>query len=61
MSTQPTSAKPPHEGPTNDEPEVTQEESIPSDGKDEEGEKLMEDLGRERGGPGTVAPENGRS
>jgi hypothetical protein len=33
---------------TPDEPEVTQEESIPSDGKDHEGEKLMEQLGRER-------------
>ena len=31
-----------------DEPEITQEESIPSDGKDEVGEKMMEDLGRER-------------
>lgn len=34
--------------PGNDEPEITQEESIPSDGKDEKGEKMMEDLGRER-------------
>jgi hypothetical protein len=31
-----------------DEPEITQEESIPSEGKDHEGEKLMEQLGRER-------------
>ena len=29
----------------NDEPELTQEESIPSDGKDHEGEQLMEQLG----------------
>lgn len=33
---------------TNEEPELTQEESIPSDGKDDEGEQLMEQLGRER-------------
>ncbi|MDM0115312.1 hypothetical protein QTI66_24395 [Variovorax sp. J22R133] len=31
-----------------EEPEITQEESIPSDGKDEEGEKMMEKLGQER-------------
>lgn len=35
---------------TPDEPEITQEEAIPSDGKDHEGEKLMEQLGRERRG-----------
>jgi hypothetical protein len=33
---------------TSEEPEITQEESVPSDGKDHEGEKLMEQLGRER-------------
>jgi len=32
----------------NEEPEITQEESIPSDGKDEVGEKMMEELGREK-------------
>lgn len=31
-----------------DEPEITQEESVPSDGKDEVGEKMMEDLGRDK-------------
>ena len=31
-----------------EEPEITQEESIPSDGKDEVGEKMMEELGREK-------------
>ena len=30
-----------------EEPEITQEESVPSDGKDEVGEKMMEDLGRD--------------
>jgi hypothetical protein len=42
-------SKTPVTPPSNDEPEITQEESIPSDGKDEKGEKMMEDLGRERG------------
>ncbi len=32
---------------SNEEPEITQEESVPSDGKDEVGEKMMEDLGRD--------------
>ncbi|RDI26016.1 MULTISPECIES: hypothetical protein [Pseudacidovorax] len=31
-----------------DEPEVTQEESVPLDGKDPVGEKMMEKLGDER-------------
>jgi len=35
-------------GASKEEPEITQEESIPSDGKDREGEKMMEELGRER-------------
>lgn len=37
-----------------EEPEITQEESVPSDGKDELGEKMMEDLGRDKaqGGKG---------
>ena len=38
----------PPDGPVKEEPEVTQEESIPSDGKDEVGEELMEELGREK-------------
>ncbi|MEO7243219.1 MAG: hypothetical protein ABIW85_09940 [Variovorax sp.] len=28
----------------NEEPEITQEESVPSDGKDEEGEKMMREV-----------------
>ncbi|MDL9997895.1 hypothetical protein QTI24_04720 [Variovorax sp. J22P240] len=32
----------------NEEPEIAFEESIPSDGKDEVGEKMMEDLGRDK-------------
>jgi hypothetical protein len=31
-----------------DEPELGAEEAVPSDGKDEEGEKMMEEMGRER-------------
>jgi hypothetical protein len=30
-----------------DEPEMTDEESVPSDGKDEAGEQMIEDLGRD--------------
>ena len=30
-----------------EEPEITQEESVPLDGKDEVGEKMMEELGRD--------------
>jgi len=40
-----------------DEPEPTSEESVPSDGKDIEGEKMMEELGRKREdkAPGSAA------
>lgn len=34
--------------PSKEEPELRLEPSIPSDGKDEDGERLMEQLGRER-------------
>jgi len=33
---------------TQDEPELANEESVPTDGKDPVGEKLMEQLGAER-------------
>ena len=33
---------------TNEEPELGAEESVPLDGTDPVGEKMMEDLGRER-------------
>jgi hypothetical protein len=33
---------------THEEPEVTQEESVPSDGPDTEGERLMEDVGNSK-------------
>ncbi|MDM0103521.1 hypothetical protein QTH97_01150 [Variovorax sp. J22R24] len=32
----------------NEEPEIAFEESIPSDGKDEVGEKMIEELGRDK-------------
>lgn len=40
--------KAPAGGAYKDEPEVTQEESVPLDGKDPVGEKMMEKLGAER-------------
>lgn len=46
--------------PSKEEPEITQEESIPSDGRDEVGEDMMKELGRERverkKGPGANKP-----
>ncbi len=33
-----------------EEPELRQEESVPSDGKDRQGEKMMEELGRDKPG-----------
>lgn len=35
----------------NEEPEIVQEESVPSDGKDPKGEKMMEELGRHKPQP----------
>ena len=45
---QPQQKQPSH---INEEPEVVQEESVPLDGKDEKGEKMMEELGRNKPGP----------
>jgi len=44
----PTPSGNPPDGPVKEEPEITQEESVPSDGKDEVGEEMMKDLGREK-------------
>lgn len=44
----PDRAKQPH---TDDEPEMAQEEDIPSDGKDPKGEQMMQELGRNKPGP----------
>lgn len=35
---------------SNEGPEIGQEESVPSDGKDKEGEKMMEELGADKPG-----------
>jgi hypothetical protein len=43
----PTPTGSPPDGPPKEEPEITQEESIPSDGRDEVGEEMMKDLARE--------------
>ncbi|SFM68339.1 hypothetical protein [Variovorax sp. OV329] len=58
----PTPKGSPPDGPVNEEPEITQEESVPSDGRDKVGEEMMKDLGRKKaeqdkesgepGGPG---------
>ncbi|OUM02731.1 hypothetical protein [Variovorax sp. JS1663] len=39
-----------------DEPEIGFEESIPLDGRDPVGEKMIEDLGRDGEHPGKVPP-----
>lgn len=44
----PGAANQPH---TDEEPVLTQEEDIPSDGKDTKGEQMMEELGRNKPGP----------
>lgn len=36
--------------PMKDEPELANEESVPSDGKDHKGERMMEELGRDKPG-----------
>jgi hypothetical protein len=38
----------PSGGQTNEEPELSSEESVPLDGKDPIGEKMMEELGRDK-------------
>lgn len=52
----PDPANQPH---TDDEPEIAQEEDIPSDGKDKKGEKMMEELGRDKPGPQLSDPQTG--
>lgn len=48
--------QPPAKETTNEEPEIVQEESVPTDGKDREGEKMMEELGRQRKQPPQSGP-----
>lgn len=45
-----TSPTPAPQGQTNEEPEIRQEEAVPSDGRDRKGEKLMEELGKDKPG-----------
>ncbi|MET3376472.1 hypothetical protein ABIC89_005551 [Variovorax boronicumulans] len=39
---------PKHRRPASDEPEITQEESVPTDGKDAKGEELMKKVGNDK-------------
>lgn len=45
---------------TNEEPRIAQEDDIPSDGKDEKGEQMMEELGRDKPGPALSEPQTGQ-
>lgn len=45
---------------TNEEPRIAQEDDIPSDGKDEKGEQMMEELGRDKPGPALSEPQSGQ-
>ena len=45
-----TPPSPARQQPANEEPEIVQEEAVPSDGKDHEGEKMMEELGKDKPG-----------
>ena len=47
-SSPPASSTPP---PEHEEPEITQEEAVPSDGRDEHGEQMMRELGQNKPGP----------
>ncbi|MBT2325038.1 hypothetical protein J7E62_22145 [Variovorax paradoxus] len=51
MSNDPTRPASPRRPTTNEEPELAFEESIPSDGKDPEGEKMIDELGKEKPKP----------
>lgn len=53
-------ATPPQPPRSNEEPGITQEEAVPSDGKDKKGEQMMEELGRNKPGPAlSDAPADG--
>ncbi len=49
-----------HPPQSNEEPEIEQEEAVPSDGKDKEGEKMMEELGADKPGK-PLAPTGGEA
>lgn len=42
------------------EPDLSQEEDLPSDGKDEEGEQMIKELGRDKPGPKLSGPQAGK-
>ena len=42
----------------NEEPEIQQEEAVPSDGRDRKGEKMMEELGENKPGR-PLSPDKG--
>jgi len=44
----PNTPSPPRRERPTDEPEITQEESVPTDGRDTEGEELMKKVGNEK-------------
>ena len=44
----------------NQEPGITHEEDVPSDGKDEQGEQMMEELGRDKPEPKLSDPQAGK-
>lgn len=46
----PENRTPPPAAPMKDEPELVNEEAVPSDGTDREGERMMEELGRNKPG-----------
>ena len=48
MTSKPASQTQKHRKPASDEPEITQEESVPTDGKDTEGEDQMKKVGNAR-------------
>ncbi|AMM23691.1 hypothetical protein [Variovorax sp. PAMC 28711] len=50
MNSNPTTPAPSQDGRAQDEPDITREESVPSDGQDHDGEKMMEELGRDKPG-----------
>lgn len=54
---QPGTADPPR---TQEEPGITQEEDVPSDGKDEHGEQMMKELGRDQPDPKLSDPQAGK-
>ena len=45
----------------NEEPGITHEDDVPSDGKDEQGEQMIEELGRDKPGPKLSDPQAGKT